>query len=133
MVQSLALPTQTFDLFDDLRACLRPPVALVLDPRLCGPGPDMLGDEGALNLSDGTNDSERGLAHGRTGVDLLGDRYEVNAQMTEHFAGINQLLGGLGEAVKPPDQHGIDLPCAYGLPKFGELWPLTAAPHPSRL
>jgi len=89
--------------------------------RLDDLGHDPLADEGALKLSDGTNDSEHGLANGRTGVDLLGDRYEVTTQMTELFEGINQLLGGLGDTVKLPDQHGIDLMSAWGLPNFGDL------------
>ncbi len=76
--------------------------------RLDDLGHDPLADEGALK-------------HGRTGVDLLGDRYEVTTQMTELFEGINQLLGGLGDTVKLPDQHGIDLMSAWGLPNFGDL------------
>jgi hypothetical protein len=53
--------------------------------------------------------------------------------MTEHFADMNQLLGGLGEAVKLPDKDGIDLMCACGLLKFRELLRFTIVPRLSQL
>lgn len=84
-------------------------------------------DEGTLELGQARHDGEDHLPLGSAGVDplLVGD--EVHSPALELLQGVDERLGGSGEAVIAPDQHRVHLPLPHCLEQ-----PPVAAPFLSR-
>jgi hypothetical protein len=116
-VQALALATPAADFLDGLLIDLGSAVALATGTRFGDAGADPLGDERALELGDGRNDGEHGLAHWRGGVDLLGDGNKVHPEVAEFFQRINELFRRAREAVELPHQNRVELAGANRLPQ----------------
>src|SRR6266850_1610833 len=70
---------------------LRPPETATLRLRVSQSGLHTLDDERTLQLGDGAQDGEYQLAGGSTGVELLGERNELDALGFEGFEGSKQM------------------------------------------
>ena len=85
LVQALAGAPETLNFLDDPRVPLRSAVTCARGSGFGDARAHTLRDERALKLGDGRDDREHGFAHGGRGVDLLGDRNEVDAQVAEFW------------------------------------------------
>jgi hypothetical protein len=85
LVQALACAPESLNLLDDPRVQLRSAVACARGAGFGDARAHAFGDERALKLGDRRDDREHGFAHGGRGVDLLGDRNEVDAQVAEFW------------------------------------------------
>lgn len=61
--------------------------------------------------------------------DLFGEGDEVDAQVPELLERIDELYSRAGKAIKLPDEHGVHLPAAHGLPEPVELATLGDGPR----
>jgi len=77
--------------------------------RISDTGRHPLTDEVPFQLSDRSHNREQSLPKraGRIHILLIAD--ELNAQSTKLLQSSEQVLGGTGEAVKPPHDHRINL------------------------
>jgi len=87
------------------------------------PGTNPRGNQAALQLSSGTEDSKGHLTGGRARIHLFREGNEVDPEGLERFQGTKQMRRRPGEAVKLPNRDGVETsPVGIRLPPLGQAF-----------
>src|SRR5712675_3307893 len=88
---------------------------------------DALGSDLAFELGEREKDIEREPAHGRGGIELLGDRYERDIMLVEQLDKLGKVCQRAGQPVDLIDHDHIDLAGPYVTKKLLQSWAVDIA------
>src|SRR5712675_1042010 len=86
-----------------------------------------LGSDLAFELGEREKDIEREPAHGRGGIELLGDRYERDIMLVEQLDKLGKVCQRPGQPVDLIDHDHIDLAGPYVTKKLLQSWAVGIA------